>query len=186
MTEQWNIGTVNIRGINNQDKQDDIKEWHKSNNMTITSITETRTNELTNKFLKNHYKEVLIYATTDPTDINGSGTAIMINRNLNAHIHNIQEEPGRAITLTLKFEGKITLVITSIYNKANRDKRISRRIIEHLRRNNHIDNHIIMGDFNESQKKKGPILKYLEGTKNLINIATTRNLNNNLIWKSGK
>src|SRR4051812_10648735 len=43
-----------------------------------------------------------------------------------------------------------------------------------------------MGDFNESQKKKGPILKYLEGTKNLINIATTRNLNNNPTWKSGK
>src|SRR3954464_2733369 len=99
MTEQWNIGTVNVRGINNQDKQDDIKEWYKSNNITITSITETRTNELTNKFLKNHYKEVFIYITTDPTDTNRSGTAIIINRNLNAYIYNIQEELGRVIIL---------------------------------------------------------------------------------------
>src|SRR3954465_15933451 len=136
MTEQWKIGTCNTRGLNNQDKQNDVTEWHIDNHMTITSITETRTNNMTNKFLKNHNKEVLIYSTSDPNDINGSGAAIIINRNLGAHIHEIIEESGRAITLILKFKRKTNIAITSIYNKANRDKRISRQIIEHLKKPN--------------------------------------------------
>ena len=122
MTEQWKLGTINVRGLNNQDKQDDTIEWRTSNKMTISSIIETRTNEITNRFLKNHYREVLIYTITDPKDINGSGTAILINKTLSAHIHNVQEVPGRAITLTLKFKNKVTVTITSIYNKANNDK----------------------------------------------------------------
>src|SRR4051794_14174736 len=118
-TNQWKLGTINVRGLNNQDKQDNIIEWHTSNNITISGITETRTNEITNRFLKNHYKEILIYATTDPKDINGLGTAIIIDKTLSAHIHNIQEVLGRTITLTLKFRNRITITITSIYNKAN-------------------------------------------------------------------
>ena len=177
MIEQWKIGTINVRGLNNQEKQDDIIEWHTCNHMTISSITETRINEQTNRFLKNHYKDVLCYTTTDTKDINRSGTAIIIiNRNLSAHIHEVEEEPGRAITLVLKFKNKITVTITSIYNKAKRDKRISRNIINHLKKYEHFEHRIIMGDLNENQKNKGPILKYLEGMTNLINVATIKNL----------
>ena len=153
--------------------------------MTISSITETRTNKITNRFLKNHYREVLIYATTDPKDTNGSGTAILINKTLSAHIHNVQEVPGRAITLTLKFKNKVTVTITSIYNKANKDKRISRQIIDHLKLNEHIENQVIMGDLNENQKSKGPILRYLEGTGNLTNIATINSQENQPTWQRG-
>ena len=153
--------------------------------MTISSITETRTNEITNRFLKNHYKEVLIYATTDSNDINGSGTAIIIDKTLSAHIHNVQEVPGRAITLTLKFKNRITMAITSIYNKANRDKRISREIIDHLKQNEHIENQIIMGDLNENQRTKGPILKYLGNNSNLVNIATITEQENQPTWQRG-
>ena len=138
-TNQWKLDTVNVRGLNNQDKQDDITEWHSNNKFTISSIIEIRTNEITNRFLKNHYKEILIYATTDPKDINGSSTAILINKTLSAHIHKVQEVPGRAITLTLKFKNKVTVTITSIYNKANKDKRISHQIIDHLKLNEHIE-----------------------------------------------
>ena len=104
--------------------------------MTISSITETRTNKITNKFLKNHYNKTLIFATSDPNDINGSGTVIVINKELNEHIHNIQEVLGRAITITLKFQGKITITVTSIYNKVKKDKRISWEIINHLKKQN--------------------------------------------------
>ena len=153
--------------------------------MTISSITETRINEQTNRFLKNHYSNVLLYATTDPKDINGSGTAIIIDRNLSTHIHEVEEEPGRAITLTLKFKNKTTVTITSIYNKARRDKRISREIINHLKKYEHIDHRIIMGDLNENRKSKGPITKYLEGADNLINIATIKDLQEHPTWQRG-
>jgi hypothetical protein len=118
--------------------------------MTISNITKTRINEQTNRFLKNHYKDVLCYVTIDTKDINGLETAIIINQNLSAHIHEVEEEPGRAITLVLKFKNKITVTITSIYNKAKRDKRISRNIINYLKKYEHIEYRIIMGDLNEN------------------------------------
>ena len=184
MIAKWKIGTCNIRGLNNQDKQDDTINWHIENHLTISSITETRTSPLTNRFLKNHYKEVLIYATTDPDDINGSGIAIIIDRALSAHIYEIQEVPGRTITLVIKFKGKVSIAITSIYNKANRDKRISRRITEHLEKLNNIQYQIIMSDFNENQSKSGPISKFLK-KKNMVNLARLEGKETENTWYSG-
>ena len=180
----WKICTCNTRGINNQDKQDDIIEWHTNQQRTITSITETRTNTITNRYLKNHYKEVTIYATTDPNDINGSGTAIIINKELNAHVQEIRDLPGRAIILILKFKKKINIAITSIYNKANKDRIISRQIIDHLKKLDHIEHQIIMGDLNENQTKKGPITKYL-ANKDLINTAKLQDKDTHITWQSG-
>ena len=95
-------------------------------------MSETRLNHTTAKWLKNQHKEVTILHTTNPDDINGSGTGIIINRILLPHIYYIKELPGRCLTIVLKFKHKVSITISSIYGKANRDKKITREITKHL------------------------------------------------------
>src|SRR4051812_47397928 len=132
MTTQWKIATCNTRGMNNPAKQEDIIKWHIQKQHTITCISETRLNETTAKWLKNQNKEVTILHTTNPDDINGSGAGIIINRTLLSHIHHIKKLPGRCLTIVLKFKHKVTITISSIYGKANCDKKITRDITKHL------------------------------------------------------
>ena len=132
MITQWKIATCNTRGMNNPAKQEDIIIWHIQKQHTITCISETRLNETTAKWLKNKNKEVTILHTTNSDDTNGSRAGIIINRTLLPHIHQIKEQSGRCLTIILKFKNKVSIAISSIYDKANRDKKITREITKHL------------------------------------------------------
>ena len=119
MKDKWKIAICNVRGMNQPAKQQDIIEWHNFQQHTITCISETRLNQQSATFLKNQNSQTTFIHTSDPQDINGSGTGIIINRNLAPHIHSINEVPGRCITIQLKFKHKTDVTISSIYGKAN-------------------------------------------------------------------
>src|SRR4051812_1111215 len=108
----------------------------------------------------------------------------MISRNLSTYIHKIIKAPSWVIIIIMKFKEKINITITSIYNKANYNKRINRQIIDHLKKTDHIIYQIIMSDFNKNQTKSGPITKKLSN-KNLINIVILDGKTNEIIWQSG-
>src|SRR4051812_40955603 len=108
-------------------------------------------NTTTNKFLKNQYKEVLIYIITNSNNTNRLGTTIILNKNLSLYIYKIIELPECAIIIILKFKNRIEITATSIYNKFNKDKRISREIIDYLKKYSYIKYQIIMGNLNENQ-----------------------------------
>ena len=125
-TTTWKIASCNVQGMNNPAKQDDIIQWHIHHHHTISCLSETRLNQQTARFLKNKHPNTTLLHTSDPLNTNGSGAAILINRQLTPHIHSIQDIPGRCITIQLKFRNKVSITISSIYGKANWDKRIAR------------------------------------------------------------
>src|SRR3954468_21151381 len=160
MSYNWKIAACNVRGMNYPAKQQDILEWYNTQQHTITCISETRLNQQTATFLKYQNSQTTFIHTSDPQDINGSGTGIIINRNLTPHIHSINEVPGRCITIQLKFKYKTDVTISSIYGKANQDKKTARDITKHLlKHHQHSKYSIITGDFNENLQQPKIILK---------------------------
>jgi len=51
MHSTWKIATINVKGINNTSKFDDLMEWIMNNNIDITIVTETKINQV-NAFFK--------------------------------------------------------------------------------------------------------------------------------------
>ena len=185
MITQWKIATCNTRGMNNSAKQEDIIKWHIQKQHTITCISETRLNETTAKWLKNKNKEVNILHTTNSDDTNGSGAGIIINRTLLPHIHQIKEQPGRCLTIILKFKNKVSIAISSIYGKANRDKKITREITKHLQQHHQHSTHsIIAGDFNEQRLKPKGLLKWMNAHQ-LTNLAKLYKKESQPTWTNG-
>src|SRR5436309_2122520 len=119
MMYEWKIATINVQGINLQAKRDDIIEWYWKKENTISSLTETKIPRSTADYIKKQYKDIIIFSTTDDENINSSGTSIIINSNLSTHIHQITAIPGRTITLLLKFRGRTSIAITSVYNSSS-------------------------------------------------------------------
>ena len=79
MNNKWKIATCNVRGINVIEKLADVIEFHKENHHTITTITETRIKDDTIRAIKNKFKDIIIYGTSNSNDVNGTGTSIIIN-----------------------------------------------------------------------------------------------------------
>src|SRR6185369_13369464 len=154
-TTNWKIRTLNIKGINKDEKFDDMLEWINQERLDITIITETKlhpSNAYHNFISKN--KKYISYWTIDSLHTKGSGVGIIINKNtLGKHVYSHLDIPGRLLQVRLKFKGKITVVITGIYGPADKsDKKTKNAIIGQIK--NHIKNeqncyHIIAGDLNE-------------------------------------
>src|SRR4051812_5705144 len=181
----WKIATINTRGLNNPEKQQDIIKWHQHNQHTISIIMETRLKPPTAQFLKKQHPDILQLHTTDPNNPNGLGVGIIINRLFAPHIHQITEVPGRCITIHLKFTGKITLTITGIYNQANKDKNTAHSIIKHLQhQHQHSTHSIIGGDFNEPITKPRILLKWIKKMK-YINLAKILKQDQTSTWTNG-
>ena len=47
MMSSWKIATINVQGINNQEKFNDVIHWIDSNNIDITILTETKLSSTT-------------------------------------------------------------------------------------------------------------------------------------------
>src|SRR3954469_582457 len=107
--------------MNNPDKQNDIMRWHTENEHTISILTETRINNNTATFWKKRFPEQVIFHTDNSQDINGSGVAIVINRDLASHIYQISEISGRCISIILRFRRGVSVAVSGIYNKGNGD-----------------------------------------------------------------
>src|SRR3954471_6863325 len=108
--------------MNNPDKQNGIMRWHTENEYTISVLTEIRINNNMAVFWKKRFPEQIIFHTDDPQDINGSGVAIVINRDLTSHIHQISEISGRCISIILRFKRGVSVAVSGIYNKGNGNK----------------------------------------------------------------
>ena len=151
----WKIGTLNVKGINKDEKFDDMLDWINQERLDITIVTETKlhpSNAYHNFTSKN--KKYISYWTIDPNHTKGSGVGIIINKNtLGKHTYSRSDVPGRLSQVRLKFKGKITITITGVYGPADKsDKKTKDAIIGHIK--NHIKNeqncyHIIAGDLNE-------------------------------------
>src|SRR5206468_4026132 len=80
MMSSWKIATINVQGINNQEKFNDVIHWIDSNNIDITILTETKLSPTTAFFYFTNQKKYTTHWTQDPDRPKGSGVGIILNR----------------------------------------------------------------------------------------------------------
>ena len=55
----WKIATLNVKGINNTAKFDDIFEWIIDNNIDLMILTETKINQINASFKSKEYQKFI-------------------------------------------------------------------------------------------------------------------------------
>ncbi|EXX57697.1 hypothetical protein RirG_204730 [Rhizophagus irregularis DAOM 197198w] len=155
------VATLNIRQLNDI-KVQNLADYLEKNDIDILSITETR---ITNKKLKfitqNKFMNHQVFGTVG-VDFNGSGTLIIMKKELAKHISKMDRYKGRILKIELTFSEQQKLAIISVYNKSGDrgkvcvetridiNKNIMKMIKDSKQKNQQI---ILMGDFNLQYKK---------------------------------
>ena len=84
--DTWNIGTINVRGINELCKLYILNDWIHENNMDITVITETKLNKSYKSKFNIENKIYNAYYSSSYAHAQGQGVGIIIKPQLNSHI----------------------------------------------------------------------------------------------------
>src|SRR5260364_61324 len=161
ITNNINITTHNIRGMSQPLK---IQNWLKycaKSNFHIIAITETKLTNNRSKNLSNPlyfiYSSNFVPYTSQQRDAS-LGTAIMVCKELQPYIHNIDTLPGSAIYIDFDFPSNKSRII-SVYmpsqaNHPNLHKKTQEKVFAwFLEAKNKNWNTIILGDFNANQSR---------------------------------
>src|SRR5947209_2340769 len=172
----WKIATINVKGINNNEKFDDVMNWIIHKDFDTTILTETKLKPIlaifnSLKFKKNYTS----HWTIDPEHTKGSGVAIITKKStIGKHTYKSHMTKGRAITIYNKYKGKKTITITGIYGPTTHNqeaRNTTQAILAHtqtLPDSNPNTLHIFAGDFNEDPEAHThtPILDKLNTQEN--------------------
>src|SRR5947209_12233371 len=128
----WNIATINVKGINDQEKFDDVIQWIDHNNLDITILTETKLNPIKafHNFNQKNKKYVACW-TLDCNSPKGSGVGIISKKStVSKHHFKTEDFDGRILQSSFKFKGKIDIIITAVYGPADHtDKEAKHKIV---------------------------------------------------------
>ena len=85
----WKIATINVKGINNTSKFDDLMEWIMNNNIDITIVTETKINQVNAFFkIKKYQKSYDSFWNLDKDAPKGSGVDVILKKDtVRKHIY---------------------------------------------------------------------------------------------------
>jgi heat shock protein HspQ len=156
--QTWKICTINVKGINEPEKFDDVIHWIETEDFDITILTETKLDPIKpfHNFNKKNKKYVGCW-TYNCEHPKGTGVGIILKKStVGKHIFKTEFQLGRIIQAQLKFKGKITITITGIYGPADHSDKTTKTAIIHAIHNSihpkekHF--HILAGDLNEDNE----------------------------------
>ena len=176
------LGTHNINGLKvNSHKLDMFLDQMREENIDIIGISETNISERQGKFLIPKGSDYIgFWAKASENKIKGSGVGLVIKRNWEKHIGQIDRFRNYYISVLLLFK-KVKLIVINIYippsdkeEKKKIQQYVIRKIREYERNRTQV---IVMGDFNDirsrelDQNKEGsgrkqtlPLLRWLENS----------------------
>jgi exonuclease III len=186
------ICTHNVRGYNENLKQQVWEDYCITHSLNIISITETKIAE-DNAITKfNNSKHYSYYWSC--TNSSKAGTALMIHKHLTPHIHNILTSPGYAIAIDLFFKHNHKFRIISVYLPCENSQlrlQIQNTIIQWIQEaTNRNILPIILGDFNvppnnsTSSSIKYKLLQFLQ-YNNIYDLADHTNTSSHT-WHSSR
>jgi ribonuclease HI/endonuclease/exonuclease/phosphatase family metal-dependent hydrolase len=185
------IATHNVRGFNNETKQNIFKTFYKEKKIDIIGITETKLNRNNGKICMNNIDSYKTWWETNEENTMGSGVGIMVKSELAKHIHKVHKSKGRLIAIDMKFKGHSDIRIINVYVESNDAEKQQRKetvqtlvswIQQGKRANKKL---IVMGDLNAdpeqwtkeasgTTKNKYLILEKLQ-SENLIDLQKMTN-----------
>ena len=140
------IITLNVRGLNDKKKRQELFYWLRKQDVDIIALHETHLGKDNDEWRWTREWDGQSYWTNVST--NSKGVALLFNRKFKYDILNIQKEKsGRLISASVKFGDKcVRLVCVYAPNDGNERVKFFRSTVEE-----HIDNEehtILLGDFN--------------------------------------
>ena len=154
-TDTWKITTINVKGINETSKFDDLMEWIMDNDMDITIVTETKMNPINAAFkFQKYQKKYISFWDLDDGAPKGSGIGIITKKDtIGKHIYAKHIHLGRFINIRLKLKGKKDISISGVYANADASDRNTKGKIVNLIKSHIYTSpgklNIVAGDFNE-------------------------------------
>jgi len=154
-----NIGTHNIRGLNNEGKQKEFRTFYKEQLVDIIGLTETKLNRQNNRICINNINSYSSWWKAQQDHYQGLGVGIMVKKELAKHVTKVFKSKGRIIAVDMLFRGKQKLKIVNVYIESKDADQIGRletlSIIENLIKEGKKTNStiIIMRDFNADPEK---------------------------------
>jgi exonuclease III len=146
------ICTHNIRGINKETDQDTLIQYLSEENIDIIGLSETKLNSANGDWaFKDYRSKFKCFSSTSDVHPQGSGVALLIEKEMAKHVYSVQRIEGHIIVAVLLFrQSRITIMqvyLPSNKKESNRYQRLIRSIIneEAKHKNSRI---IVMGDFN--------------------------------------
>ena len=194
-----NIGTHNVRGFNEINKQQEFFDWYAEEEIDIIGITETKVWGNTNDIMQNNNKTYKSWWTGYEECKKTGGVGIAMTHELAKHVSHVIKEFGRLIALDINFKGKKRTRIINVYLNCKEPEWKERQLIIEKTRQLIIDakkwniNIILMGDLNAdkehyrkkystTKKSKYNILKEIENW-NLVDSQAETNEKINATWR---
>src|SRR6266487_5757481 len=116
----WKISTINVKGMNNTEKFDNIMNWIIHNNFDATILMETKLRPILATFNSSKYqKNYTSHWTIDSEHTKGSSVAIITKKaTIEKHIYRHCSVKGRCISIYCRFKSKKTITLMDIYRPA--------------------------------------------------------------------
>ncbi|PKK57233.1 hypothetical protein RhiirC2_858297 [Rhizophagus irregularis] len=157
--QKLKIGCINVRGLNNVNKQGNLRTFLGKEKWDIAIITETKLTKQKGKYIYKGWDKYEVINSSYNDDNTKSGIIIMLKKNINDRRYKVEEIDGHVIKLDILFKDKQKgIKVIGIYNPNNDkeitqsiEKRITSWINEAQKLNQEL---LILGDFNESANKK--------------------------------
>ncbi|PKB93557.1 DNase I-like protein, partial [Rhizophagus irregularis] len=164
------IGCINIRGMNDVEKQGNLRTFLGKEKWDIAIITETKLTEQKGKYIYKGWDKYECINSSFNNDNTKSGIIILIRKSLNDRKYKVEKIDGHVIKLDILFKDKQKgIKIIGIYNPNNDkditgqiEKKVTAWINDAQKLNQEL---IILGDFNESannKKKSKPLTQMIK------------------------
>ncbi|KAG9299079.1 hypothetical protein G9A89_020392 [Geosiphon pyriformis] len=154
----WKIGTVNVRGLNNSGKAEEMLHWVIDEQFDFVIVTETKLTPTKEKGVFFGSEEYYAFWKSSAEKQMGTGVGILVKKCWIHHVETIKGYQGRLLHLGLKFRGKISVHIVGLYMPASKlpiERAVAKEIRKLLRdivQNKEII--IVTGDLNEDLSSK--------------------------------
>src|SRR5581483_7882674 len=153
-TRNIRIGTINMNGLNEEFKKQQLQNYYHQNDITIMRISDTKFKKTTNKKTMgdNKYKTFWTY-----TEKHSGGIGIIVQRDWAKHIRKITRWQGRILAMELIFKKRCSIGVIQVYvppqlNQERKEMiREMRKILREWRKRQ-VMGIIVMGDMNITTK----------------------------------
>ena len=119
----FKITTINVAGINNNLKQEQIMNFMIINKIQILGLSETKLKDSVSENIYKNNQDVTAWWSNDDENHFSTGVAIIMKKDIAKYVVKVNRYKGRIIHVIMLIKGKIRLSIIQIYNQAhNNDK----------------------------------------------------------------
>src|SRR6266542_1624903 len=114
------FATLNVRGLNDTDKQDTLMDMIQDLKLDVLGISETNLKASASKHFSNRLSNHLFYSTAANDDkLLGIGTGLIISKELNRHVQRFETYTNRACFVDLFFRGNNRMRLIQVYLHAS-------------------------------------------------------------------